>query len=1289
MRRCPGQSLVEVIVAMGFFAIAITTVGVLVIEGSFSTRQAMEVGQATAYLSETGEALRSLVGRGWSRFAVPGTHGLSATSTFWAYDGTSDVFGKYTRSVEVEAAGSVYRDCFTGNISTATSTVLAGSEWAPGEIVSSLNLAIGAVNDLDVDGNTLAIAANSSGSDELHIYDVSDPANPVFQGSMNYGGDILGMAVDDNLGRVYLATSDNAQELAVVDITTPSSPSVVGSVNLTGSFNANDVVYDGTEVYLSRQAGGGAAREFYVIDASSTSTPAVVGELELGVDAFGMSKRGTGVFVATADNSAELRIIDVITPSVPASVGSYNDPGNDDGSDVFVSDDSAYLATQAGGDEFVILNVAATSTPSLVGSLDAGGTVNALSVDVSQNYAYLATGINNFEFRVVDISTPSAPSIKTSLDLNGDAFGIDFRGFDVFLGTRNGAGELQVARGLSGGSVFSNAPDLEAVMVTSTITWTFAPGRDNLLRNVEFFTDWGASRRTFGKTSEWQSGTTTSTVVVSNDDGEIRNGPLDEWNPGVISASLDLSIGAVNDLDVDGNTLAIAANSSGSDELHIYDVSDPANPVFQGSMNYGGDILGMAVDDNLGRVYLATSDNAQELAVVDITTPSSPSVVGSVNLTGSFNANDVVYDGTEVYLSRQAGGGAAREFYVIDASSTSTPAVVGELELGVDAFGMSKRGTGVFVATADNSAELRIIDVITPSVPASVGSYNDPGNDDGSDVFVSDDSAYLATQAGGDEFVILNVAATSTPSLVGSLDAGGTVNALSVDVSQNYAYLATGINNFEFRVVDISTPSAPSIKTSLDLNGDAFGIDFRGFDVFLGTRNGAGELQVARGFVNGWPSAQRSGSINLGGNIDGSAAAYACGLAFVGTLQNGSGPELYLVNASSSTSPSLFSNLEIGASVNEMWLEGDRLYLATNSDSQELVAVSMANPASPSLLFSVDIPGTADAQGVAVRGRTAYVTLQNNPLGAEFYVVGVDGVTPSILGSYEIGNGAAGLALATSTAFLATSSDTQEILALDISNSAAPGLQGGLDVSGINNGVDIALDPGGQTAYLVRDGGVDFITANVANPASMSQLGGLSLAGTLLAVASTNGSTVFVGGTTGGREIQMINAANPASPVLFGQIDADADVPDLVFAETELYAATEHNSQELQIYRAGVAGGLFTVGSYESPNLDFGASSTISIVSWTEHIRKSGQTVRLQIKTAPDAGGVPGVFSATWSGPDGDEDGDETDFFTQLAGELINPSHAGDRFLKFRVFLNGDGTDTPFVHDVTFTYTPW
>jgi len=82
MRRCPGQSLVEVIVAMGFFAIAITTVGVLVIEGSFSTRQAMEVGQATAYLSETGEALRSLVGRGWSRFAVPGTHGLSATSTF-------------------------------------------------------------------------------------------------------------------------------------------------------------------------------------------------------------------------------------------------------------------------------------------------------------------------------------------------------------------------------------------------------------------------------------------------------------------------------------------------------------------------------------------------------------------------------------------------------------------------------------------------------------------------------------------------------------------------------------------------------------------------------------------------------------------------------------------------------------------------------------------------------------------------------------------------------------------------------------------------------------------------------------------------------------------------------------------------------------------------------------------------------------------------------------------------------------------------------------------------------
>src|SRR3989344_9016057 len=108
MRRRSGQSLVEVIVAMGFFAIAITTVGVLVIEGSFSTRQAMEVGQATAYLSETGEALRSLVGRGWSRFAVPGPHGLSAPSPFWAYDGTSDVFGKYNRYVAVEDGGAGY-----------------------------------------------------------------------------------------------------------------------------------------------------------------------------------------------------------------------------------------------------------------------------------------------------------------------------------------------------------------------------------------------------------------------------------------------------------------------------------------------------------------------------------------------------------------------------------------------------------------------------------------------------------------------------------------------------------------------------------------------------------------------------------------------------------------------------------------------------------------------------------------------------------------------------------------------------------------------------------------------------------------------------------------------------------------------------------------------------------------------------------------------------------------------------------------------------------------------------
>jgi hypothetical protein len=77
--------------------------------------------------------------------------------------------------------------------------------------------------------------------------------------------------------------------------------------------------------------------------------------------------------------------------------------------------------------------------------------------------------------------------------------------------------------------------------------------------------------------------------------------------------------------------------------------------------------------------------------------------------------------------------------------------------------------------------------------------------------------------------------------------------------------------------------------------------------------------------------------------------------------------------------------------------------------------------------------------------------------------------------------------------------------------------------------------------------------------------------------------------------------------------------------------------------------------------------------------------IQVQIKTADSLANLTG---AEWSGPEG-KDGDETDYFTSGVGILIHPDHNGDRWLKYKVILIGNGDGTPVLNDLTLTYTNW
>lgn len=120
-----------------------------------------------------------------------------------------------------------------------------------------------------------------------------------------------------------------------------------------------------------------------------------------------------------------------------------------------------------------------------------------------------------------------------------------------------------------------------------------------------------------------------------------------------------------------------------------------------------------------------------------------------------------------------------------------------------------------------------------------------------------------------------------------------------------------------------------------------------------------------------------------------------------------------------------------------------------------------------------------------------------------------------------------------------------------------------------------------------------------------------------------------------------------------------------------------------QIQLKGVAlGGFETNGSVVSSAFDMGDNSPVQIIEWSEIIPLCSPfcSIELEISTAPDVSGSPGVWT-DWYG----ESGVGTTF-TNFNGTVISNNLNGNRWLRYRATLSGDGNSTPVLNEVRVNY---
>ncbi len=458
-----GQSVVEVIVALGIFVVAVSAAFQVFFGGQKVSIDSSNASLATDFGQEAVEAVRNIRSRNWGELTT-GSHGLVFQNGEWAFasTATADSHDLFTRTVEI---GNTEDE----NIKIATTTVTwetdgrqqtvvivenltnweaytqssCKSEELTGNWALPVSLASGDIGP----GNSgtdvvvklpyiyMSGVAPSSNKPDIFVFEYSTTA-PSLVAELDIGsGGINQIFLKGNY--VYAASANDSKELIIFDISDPLNISEVGSLNLTGTADGlNVIVFGNTVAAVGRT--DAATDEFSFIDVSNPASPTVISELGSDngdVNDFAIS--GNRLFTISEESDQDVWIFDISNPSAPTKISTYDIEGTTEDLSVYFQERGG-TTLLVGNEQYELISIGATNTAAMYVRDRAtfGGPVNDITC-VGGDLAFLATEDSNKEFLIVDISDPDNLAEYAFLNYPANATGIDFASNMVFMAVRS------------------------------------------------------------------------------------------------------------------------------------------------------------------------------------------------------------------------------------------------------------------------------------------------------------------------------------------------------------------------------------------------------------------------------------------------------------------------------------------------------------------------------------------------------------------------------------------------------------------------------------------------------------------------------------------------------------------------------------------------------------------------------------------------------------------------------------------------------------------------------------
>ncbi len=264
---------------------------------------------------------------------------------------------------------------------------------------------------------------------------------------------------------------------------------------------------------------------------------------------------------------------------------------------------------------------------------------------------------------------------------------------------------------------------LASISVAPTLTWSLNTGDG--LNAVDAIDGMDGNYYIFA-TNNGTSGSPLKQLLTIREPKDLSMGPAiiaSSTLPGV-SGSCPASCPQGRSVYYFANHVYVGTHRTGGKEFHVFNVSNPASPVWKGSIELNTNVNGIMVRNQLvGGVtkkiaYLAISGNSKDLELLDVTDSTAMSVYSSINV-GSTQDAEVLYAlGTTVYVGK-ARNASGPDFFAVDISNPSVPSVVGTADIpmksGAVIMGLRVAGQLAFIGTTDSTDPFQVWNIANPS----------------------------------------------------------------------------------------------------------------------------------------------------------------------------------------------------------------------------------------------------------------------------------------------------------------------------------------------------------------------------------------------------------------------------------------------------------------------------------------------------------------------------------------------------------------------------------------------